>query len=229
MSISFVSLAGSTGSSSSGATTRVSSAFDAGAGNCIVVFTSNYDSGGNPEDVNGVTDLAGNTYSYVGGGGGNVNQKIEIWVASDVDAYEDNQVTVTFADNATFALMACAQYSGVALTNSVDGVSESSLTSNGTTHTTQSISTSVTNAVIVGFYVPWSTYVVTGASSPNSYRGSYADAAVVDRIVSGAGSYGVSATSTQSSQSSQACIAVALKEGSGGSSTETEAAMLMGI
>ena len=229
MAITFVSLAGSTGSGATAVTTRASGAFSATSGNAILVFTSNYTSG--RPAVSGVTDTAGNSYAYCGSGGGDAYHIIEVWLALNVTGHASNVVTVTFVSEAEFALMSCAQYSGITTSGALDDISGVTITPNVTTvHTTSAVTASTASTAQVGFFVPWDKFSITGAAAPYTYRGLYADAAVVDRIVSATGDYSISATTDYGTEANQACIAVALKGASGGEDPpETPVAMMMGI
>lgn len=228
MAIEFISLAGSDGSGyTPPVSTRASGAFAAVSGNAILVLTSNYTEGGG-RAVSGVSDTAGNMYMYCGSGGGEANHTLEVWLALNITGHASNVVTVAFASSATFALMVCAQYSGIATSGAVDDISAVTLTPDDFSHTTQEVTASTASALVVGFFVPWIIEEITDASAPNTYRGSFATAAVVDRIVAAAGDYSIQALSPRSVDSSQAAVAVALKGASGGGTARNLIAALTG-
>lgn len=213
MAIVFINAAG--GNATTSASTVASNALSVSAGNTLIVCVTNYTSNG--AVVTGITDTAGNTYTRCGATvGGDAQHTQEIWYASNVIGNASNVVTVQFSALATYRTMAVVQYSGLAASNTYDVGSTGTLTPSGTTHTTTTATTTQADELLIGWFVAWEQYPITGASAPNTLRRIQGDCAVVDRIVSATGTYSVAATSSVAVSSGQYCMMRTFKAATGG-------------
>ena len=97
-----------------------SGALNITAGNAILVFVQ---ANGNGTTItSSVSDSAGNSYSLAGRAQNLAvaGTLLEIWVATDVDAYTGNVVTATFSSTSVNHSIAVSQWEGLATENVID-------------------------------------------------------------------------------------------------------------
>jgi hypothetical protein len=226
-------------STAGSATTVASSAQNHTAGNTVIVFVSNYTSGGF-KTISGIADTAGNTYTKCGGDwGGDANQNNICYVATNITGNASNVVTVTFATAATYRVLAVLQYSGLATSDVYDAANTGSVVAGSnsgapTTWTGNSVTTSADDQIVLGFWTAWDSPRVLATSGSNTLRvesgagGLGDDCAVTERIAATAGSYAPVVQETDANTSeSYANIARSFKAAGGGSIVPR--AMLLGV
>lgn len=210
--------------------TIASGAFDAIAGNLIVVAIRYERNAG--QNITNVTDLAGNAYSPAASlqlSSPNGNANLSIWYAKGVTARTSNTVTVTFSGNTSYRNIITSQYSGVDTSSPVD-VTATGLVSSGGTVTSNSFSTNQPVSVIVAAaqastantsanWTAGSGYIKRNQTSPSQVLG------LEDNITSSAQSSVTASLSHTVSGAPKSIVVVAFKAGStgggGGSPTNT--------
>ena len=199
MAIAFVTGTGADGAGSS--TTIAIPAFVATAGNDLIIMAQNYTTG--QPTVASIADTAGNAAKFAIAGSvehADGSNSMEMWVAHNILGHATNVVTVTFSGAAEFRVGIAVQYSGLALAGSFDQSAAILLDpSSTTTHTTNTTGTTAqADELILGFYSAWGDPRVLSATSPYTLRVnvSTGNAAAVDRIVSGTGTYSITMSST---------------------------------
>jgi len=180
-------------------------------GNAIIVCVSNF-TAGQPQ-VSSITDSYGNTYTMCGAeGNGNSSHTMEMWIAHNVTGGASNVIRVNFSASAQFRHVLVAQYSGLATSDAYDSGSSTAITPAALTHTTNTVTTTANDDLLIGFYVAWDVAAINGATDPNFARVVGAGCAIVEKLATTAGSYTVTATSSQSTLSAQACFVRAFKK-----------------
>lgn len=226
-------------STASSASTVASDAQSHTTGNTIIVFVSNYTSGGY-KTVSGVADTAGNTYTKCGGDyGGDANQNNVCYVATNITGNASNVVTATFNAAATYRVISVLQYSGLATSSVYDATNTGALISgNGSTPTTwtgNSLTTSTDDQIVLGFWVAWDVarpLATSGSSTLRAESGAGAaddDAAVTELVAATAGSYSIMTQTAALQTDRYANIARSFKAATGGSTIAPLAAAYYGM
>lgn len=195
-------------------------AFNVATGNCVIVAVSNYTTGG--VAITGVEDTAGNTYTKKGTTvGADVNNSIECWACENTTAADaSNVVIATFASaSSTYCKIVAQQFSGIQTSNAYDAQSTLASTANGTTHTSNSVTTTTTADLIFAYYVGLTVpTALTGTSGTTiNIMSTINEHGSGSRSVTSASAYTTTATTTVNS--TWAICLWAFKEvgGSGGS------------
>ena len=163
MAIAFLNIA--TGCSQVNNTTVASGAQNHTPENLLVVVAA-HGVGNNIATITGVTDTAGNTYTFVAGtpGGSNTpgdDGRCEIWYAKNIIGNANNIITVTFSANLPRKMVAVLQYSGCSVSVPLD-VSNTGR-SNSTDMSTDAVAINYPNEVIVAGYCS----INPGSFTPN--------------------------------------------------------------
>ena len=136
--------------SSGGATTIDAPAMSTTTGRYLFVVLSKYQAG---TTVSGVTDTAGNTYTRAGSSQGDDSSRSqETWfTASPITGNASNVVTATFSGSSAFRLIMVAEFS-LSGSTAVAYSSEATVTVTGnlTTHTSNSVTTTAADALVIG-------------------------------------------------------------------------------
>lgn len=128
-------------------TTIVSDAAVATAGNLLVVFVA---CGGTLHAVTGITDTAGNTYTYITTET-RTEQLIECWYAKNALGHATNVVKATYADSVAYRRIIVLEYSGLSTTAPLDTYDDHT-TTNATDFHTVATASADSEAVIVAAY-----------------------------------------------------------------------------
>lgn len=121
-------------------------------GNHIVVTVNNWDSDSNAGVITGCTDTASNSYVKAIGvyRSGTTQMRAEVWYAENITGNAANIVTATFTGTVSFARIVVCEWSGVAISSSLDDTS--SATQSSTSHTTGDATASEDGCLMVGCY-----------------------------------------------------------------------------
>ena len=187
MAIAYVNGSLPAGSGAASGLTWPTAAFNAVAGNTIIVFAQAFGVG-----VDSVADTAGNAYTnkFLDATTGQ-----ECWVAENITGNASNVVTVTYDSSATYRVVGAAQYSGLATSGSYDK-QNGRITSAATSHVSTSITPTEAESLIVGWWVSYATpqTLSAGANTTLRLQEASSDAALGDRIVSSVAGYTVELT-----------------------------------
>lgn len=183
----------------SAASTIDCDAINATGGNTIIVFVGSYDGSQGYKGVTGVTDTAGNSYARAGSvSHGDSDDNQECWIAHNITGNASNVVTATHASTVDYSAIAVAQYSGLHASSAYDAEAAMVVENiSTTTHTTNSLTTTNPEALVIGHYSgfdgAWQTVSASGGSTVR--LDSSADGvAIADRIVASTGSYSITVT-----------------------------------
>jgi hypothetical protein len=207
--------------SSSGSSTTIATTtgINVTAGNAVLVFVSNYTTGG--VAVSSISHLGSGSFTKKGTTyGGDANHKMECWICPNCGAYTGDKFTVNFAANATYKVLCVVQYSGMDQTNPYDTEASGKLDGTSeTSHPTNTL-TAADNDLVVGYFVTWSTSKTfsNGTSPASNLRiASGQDGCVQDVILTtGGSSKGVSCTTNETTQLVSICLAFKVAGGGGG-------------
>lgn len=123
-------------------------------GRYLFVGVSHYTSG---VDISGVSDTAGNTYTKAGSTqGGDSSHDQEIWyTANPITGNAANIVTVTFNGSAIFRVITVGEFSLSGSTSVAYSSEATGVITLGTTHTSNSVTTTAADALVIGMAEWW--------------------------------------------------------------------------
>lgn len=207
------------------ATTIVSPTLATTTGRFLVVLAGKYHTG---TTITGVTDTAGNTYTRAGSSQGtDASHTQEIWfTASPITGNAANAVTVTYSAAATYRVVSQAEVSlSGATAMAYDAEATIALTASGTTHASNSLTTSATDALILGGWVAWGSdrELSDGTGTIMWEEGGAAvdGAAFAYRFTDAPGSYSISLTSGAADQFTVNAKSFSFTGGGGGGGGST--------
>lgn len=173
-------------------------------GNFLFVLVGKYQSG---RSITGVTDTAGSTYTRAGSSQSqDASHTQEIWyTASPITGNASNVVTASFDASTAWRTVIAAEFSlSGATACAYDAEASLALTANGTTYTSNSLTTGGIDALVLGGFIAWtdSTELSDGTGTIMWETGAAAvdDAAFAYRLTDAAGSYSISLTGSTSQQ-----------------------------
>lgn len=188
----------------SGGTSLAAPSMATTTGRYLFVGVSHYYPGVN---ISGVSDTAGNTYTKAGSTqGGDSSHDQELWYTADpITGNAANVVTVTYSASAQYRVITVGEFSlsgstSVAYSSEATGA----ITSSGTTHTSNSVTTTEADALVIGFVENWDSSESTTLTATS---GSWAYVAtsgykfgLMYRLTDAAGGYTWAFTSSANSQ-----------------------------
>jgi leucyl aminopeptidase len=205
-------------------TTVTSTAISANVGDTIIFIAGNYSA----FEISSVSDNCGRTYTKAGDTLTSGDGRYSCWYCANIGSHANNsslEVTATFAGTSNYRVAAAAAYSGVS-TSSPYHAQSSGKDSSGTTHTTNTVTTTQADALIVAIYTCLTFAKNLSATPPNAIRANYfGDYALADRLATTTGDYSVEITSDDSTD--YACKAWAFVPPSSGAGLPKSLGMLL--